>query len=203
MAPPLYSVSTIIPEQEQGLPTRTGGGTVSGSKGQLLWALRQRPDFRDAAIAAIASRRMGAIADTGSCTPVTSKFTRLVAVLVNGVAVLERRLYARDYPTVKVKNVSFKAHWLCWAVDHMAQVCSERDADMQLLRRFLTEEVSHLCGKRGCFSANHTILESGEINLSRQTCHGQRLTDHCPHNPKCIRTPMKSDSPAAQRRRLQ
>jgi hypothetical protein len=52
--------------------------------------------------------------------------------------------------------------------------------------------VSHLCGKRGCFSSQHTTLEAPDINISRgMSCHGQRLTDLCPHNPPCIKTPMK------------
>lgn len=184
---------SFIPEAQRALPVRRGGSSVSGSKGSLLWAWRTDERFRAAANNAITSRRSGALSDAASCTPETGAATRLVAVLSprGGRALLERRLTAAVYPTIKVHNVSFKAHWLCWLVDHTQEANSSDDADIELLRAFLRLEVSHLCGKKGCMARGHTTLEAGEINVSRSVCHNSRITDMCPHNPPCIKTPVK------------
>lgn len=184
---------SFISEAERQLPARRGGSTVSGSKGMLLWAYRVRPDFREAVNKAIDKRRQGAVVDAAGCTPVVGRATKLMTVLSPGGtrARLEERLHTRDYPTVKVSNVSFKGHWICWLVDHQAEALSNADGAIALLRRFLTEEVSHVCGKRGCFSAHHTTIEAPAINVSRATCHHQRITDLCPHDPPCIKTPVK------------
>ncbi|KAI8462227.1 MAG: hypothetical protein J3K34DRAFT_449906 [Monoraphidium minutum] len=182
----------FIPEAERILPTRRGTSTVSGSKGNLLWAFRTSPSFRDKAIQAIATRRAGQLTDSAGCTTVTGVVTRLVGVLSPGgsSAMLEDRLYSRDYPTVKVQNISFKGHWLGWLVDHAAVATSNSPEAIEELGKFLTMEVSHLCGKRGCFTGGHTTLEPADINVSRATtCHMQRLTDLCPHQPPCIKTP--------------
>lgn len=183
----------FIPEAERRLPVRATGSTVSGSKGNLLWAYRTDPAFRGAVIDKINKRRTNALADAAGCIAGAGRSVRFVSVFSPGrsSAILERRLTERDYPTVKIQNVSFKLHWLCWLVDNDAVATSDDPIAIALLSRFLTQEISHRCGKRGCCQVYHTTIESADDNVSRAvTCHGHRLSNLCPHHPPCIRSPI-------------
>jgi hypothetical protein len=189
---------SFIPAAERRLPVRAvGGSTVSGSKGNLLWAWRTIPGFAGEVIAKMDARRTGAVVDGAGCTPALGTARRLVVVLSphHSRALLEERLSTLNYPTIKVRNVSWKAHWLCWVVDHAAECSSTAPEAVALMQRFLTSDVSHLCGKRGCYTAFHTTLEPSATNISRATCHNQRLSALCPHDPPCVRSPIPSPVP--------
>lgn len=58
-----------------------------------------------------------------------------------------------------------------------------------------SSEVSHLCHHGNCVNPEHLILESAEMNRSRNKCigwtwipcpHCNGRFNPCPHNPKCI-----------------
>lgn len=185
---------SFIPESERRLPVRQGGSTVSASKASLLWAYRTQPGFRQAAISNLAKRRMSQTIDRVGCSKVNSKTTRLVGVLSPGgkTAKMEARPYSKDYPTMKVCNVSFKVHWLCWLVDHHDVVTSNEPEALAKMAEYLDLEVSHRCGKRCCLTCGHTTMDDPDVNISRAIiCHGQRLSDLCPHDPPCVKTPVK------------
>ncbi|KAF7893975.1 hypothetical protein EAF00_007489 [Botryotinia globosa] len=44
---------------------------------------------------------------------------------------------------------------------------------------------SHLCGNWTCLNANHTTVEPGNVNISRNSCFSHR--GGCSHEPKCMK----------------
>ncbi|TVY60910.1 hypothetical protein LSUE1_G009866, partial [Lachnellula suecica] len=54
--------------------------------------------------------------------------------------------------------------------------------------------VSHLCGNWTCINPVHTVIEPGEVNISRNNCFSHR--SGCLHNPPCLKdkkVPLGSD----------
>jgi len=52
------------------------------------------------------------------------------------------------------------------------------------------EEGSHLCGNPACVRLEHLVLESGDVNKTRDCCRmflGVHPLYICPHDPVCIR----------------
>jgi hypothetical protein len=45
--------------------------------------------------------------------------------------------------------------------------------------------LSHLCGNWTCLNPEHTIVEPGKVNISRNNCFSHR--SGCPHDPKCLK----------------
>ena len=138
-----------------------------------------------------------------SCRVLTYPRTRLDTIEARPIGLPEEgrfetyyshRMVTKDYPTMKVKNRSWKLHWRVCVADNIHRFSSNNPDDFQWINDFINKEVSHLCGDRACVAENHTECEEADTNKKRQICHMNALMRGvCLHatdaTKKCITLP--------------
>lgn len=63
-------------------------------------------------------------------------------------------------------------------VHHLAIIASGRGNQLGVAGSRGSHEVSHLCHQSGCFNPDHLVVEPGDLNRARNTCHGKVVIEH-------------------------